>query len=158
MLHKMNKTEHTTIEAYLNKYGKMTYSNIGTSMLPILVQGKDLFTVQKKSKGRCRKYDVVLYRRSPHHYVLHRILQVREKDYVIRGDNCISKEYGITDKDIIAVMTEFVHNGKKHKVTDLDYKIYRILWCQIMAPPRIFIKKLKLKFLKTLGHFKCRSK
>ena len=35
-------------EEYLEKYGTMTYSNVGISMMPLLRQGKDLFTVRKK--------------------------------------------------------------------------------------------------------------
>ena len=105
----MNKT---TYEEFLEKNGEMTYSNVGVSMLPLLKQGRDLFTVRKKGKKRCKKYDVVLYRRPPSSYVLHRIIEVREKDYVILGDNCINKEYGITDDDIIGVMTSLFITGK----------------------------------------------
>lgn len=133
-----------TYEEYLRKNGTMTYSNVGVSMLPLLRQGKDLFTVRKKGKKRCRKYDVVLYRRPPSSYVLHRVIEVRENDYVILGDNCIKKEYGITDDDIIGVMTGFVRNGKKHSVNEFPYKLYSVLRVET-APLRIFLKKVKRK-------------
>ncbi|MBR5444633.1 MAG: hypothetical protein IKV57_00825, partial [Clostridia bacterium] len=67
----MNKT---TYAAYLDSYSELTLTNVGTSMLPMLKQGRDLFTLQKKTNDRCRKYDVVLYRRPPDQYVLHRIV------------------------------------------------------------------------------------
>lgn len=94
----MNKT---TYEEYLAQNGELTYTNVGVSMLPMIKQGRDLFTLTKKTEARCQKYDVVLYRRPPNHYVLHRIVEVRERDYVILGDNCMNKEYGITDEDIL---------------------------------------------------------
>lgn len=135
-----------TYEAYLERYGELTYRTVGTSMLPMLKQDRDLFTVRKKGGERCRKYDVVLYRRPPSHYVLHRIVEVREKDYVILGDNCVGREYGITDDDIIGVLTGFVHRGRQYSADDLSYRLYSRLWC-LAYPLRMVIKRLigKLK-------------
>jgi hypothetical protein len=134
----------TTYEDFLEKNGEMTYSNVGISMLPLLRQGKDLFTVCKKTDERCRKYDVVLYRRPPSSYVLHRVIKVRSSDYVILGDNCINKEYGITDEDIIGVMTGYVRNGKKHTVNEFGYRLYSHIWVDFSSV-RIFFKRVKLK-------------
>ena len=116
------------LEEYLDIHGTLTYANVGVSMLPLLRQGKDLFVVKKKGPGRCSVGDVVLYRRPPDQYVLHRIVEVRPEDYVILGDNCINREYGITDGDILGVMTEYVRGGKTHSVTENGYKMYSALW------------------------------
>jgi len=134
----------TTYEDFLEKNGEMTYSNVGISMLPLLKEGRDLFTVRKKGRKRCKKYDVVLYRRPPNSYVLHRIIEVRENDYVILGDNCLNKEYGITDDDIIGVMTSYVHNGKKHSVNELIYRIYSLIWVDLAAV-RVFLMRVRIK-------------
>ncbi len=134
----------TTYEEFLEQNGSMTYSNKGVSMLPLLREGKDLFTVTKKGSERCSKYDVILYRRPPHSYVLHRVIKVRKNDYIILGDNCINKEYGITDADIIGVMTSFVHKGTEHSVNELSYKIYSRVWVTF-SPIRIAFKKAKAK-------------
>lgn len=143
---------NTSYEEYLEKNGTLTYSNVGVSMLPLLRQGKDLFTLTKKGEVRCKKYDVVLYRRPPSRYILHRIIAVREHDYVIRGDNCIAKEYGITDDDILAVMTGYMRNGKTHSTDELGYRIYSRFWVAA-APLRILLQKTKRK-LKRLLHEK----
>ncbi len=134
----------TTYEEFLAKNREMTYSNVGVSMMPLLKQGRDLFTVRKKGRKRCKKYDVVLYRRPPSSYVLHRVIEVREKDYVILGDNCVNKEYGITDNDIIGVMISFVHKGKKHSVNEFGYRIYSRIWVDF-ASVRVFLMRVKLK-------------
>ena len=126
-------------EEYLAQTGSMTYTNVGRSMLPLLRQGRDLFTLKKKSDERCKVGDVVLYRRGGK-YILHRVVEVREKDYVILGDNCVRREFGITDDDIIGVMTGFVRNGKEHDVTDLDYRLYSALWLHT-EKPRVFLKR-----------------
>lgn len=140
----MSECVKSTYEEYLEKYGTLTYRNVGTSMMPLLKQGRDIFTVRKKDAKRCQKYDVVLYRRPPDKYILHRIIKVRDNDYVILGDNCINKEYGIKDEDIIGIMTEFIRKGKKYSVENKKYRIYSILWCNFSGI-RIFFKKIKIK-------------
>ena len=135
----MNKP--VSYEEYLEQNGSMTYTNAGRSMLPLLRQGRDLFTLKKKGPGRCRVGDVVLYR-AGEKYVLHRVVEVRENDYVILGDNCVCRETGISDEDIIGVMTGYVRKGKEHSVTDAGYRLYSALWLHTERP-RIFLKRAR---------------
>ena len=129
-----------SLEEYLNTNGTLTYSNVGISMLPLLRQGKDMFIVEKKGPGRCTVGDVVLYRRPPDTYVLHRVIEVRPEDYVILGDNCFNREHGITDKDILGVMTGYVRGGKTHSVDENGYRLYSSLWMKTEGL-RVFMKK-----------------
>ena len=135
--------EKTNIQAYLEKNVTLTYTNKGVSMMPLLKQGRDLFTVRRKTEKRCDKNDVVLYRRGKD-YVLHRIIEVRERDYVILGDNCIRKEYGITDSDILGIMTSFTRNGRNYTVDDWPYRIYVFIISHTITL-RILMKKAKTK-------------
>lgn len=135
----------TTYEEELNRKGSFTYTCSGISMLPLLRQRKDLFTIEKK-QGRCEKYDVVLYKRYPESYVLHRVVEVQEKDYVILGDNCLNKEYGIRDEDIIGVMTSFVRNGKEYSVSHRGYRVYAVVWFKLYPLRRLWMKcKIKCR-------------
>ena len=129
-----------TFEEVLEREGRLVYTNVGISMLPLLRQGKDLFVVEKRGPERLRAGDVVLYRRPPNQYVLHRIVKVRERDYVILGDNCVNREYGITDEDILGVLTGFVREGKHHTVTEKGYRLYSFLMVR-GADVRIFFKR-----------------
>ena len=129
-----------TVEEVLEREGRLVYTNVGISMLPLLRQGKDLFVVEKRGPERLRAGDVVLYRRPPNQYVLHRIVKVRERDYVILGDNCVNREYGITDEDILGVLTGFVREGKHHTVTEKGYRLYSFLMVR-GADVRIFFKR-----------------
>ena len=134
-----------SFEEYLDRYGSLTYYNKGVSMKPLLYQNRDLFTVKATHGERCHKYDVVLYKRHPHRYVLHRIIQVREHDYVIMGDNCIRKEYGITDHDILGVMVSYVRKGKTRTVEDWRYIGYSRIWVAL-TPFRIIYRRLQRIF------------
>ena len=137
--------DRISYEEYLKKYGTLTYSNVGTSMLPLIRQGKDLFIITKKGKRRFKRGDVVLYRRPPNKYVLHRIIEVRPDDYVILGDNCINKEYGIKDSDILGVMTGFVRSGKEHSIKEYGCILYTMAILGTI-PVRVFFKKAFMKF------------
>lgn len=129
----------TTYEEELNRKGFFTYKCSGISMLPMLRQQKDLFTIKKKI-GRCKKYDVVLYKRCPGTYVLHRIIKVCENGYVMLGDNCINKEYGIEEEDVIGVLTSFVRNGKEYCVNHKWYRLYVVVWYFLYPLRRVWMK------------------
>ncbi|MBQ2617520.1 MAG: S26 family signal peptidase [Synergistaceae bacterium] len=128
----------SSLEKYLSEQGRVISTCVGVSMLPLLREGKDLFFIEKKGAERFKVGDVVLYRRG-RQYVLHRIIEVRPEDYVILGDNCCFKEYGIKDSDILAVMTTFVRNGKEHSVNEFAYRLYSFVWLKT-APIRIFLR------------------
>ncbi|MBR6873966.1 MAG: S26 family signal peptidase [Ruminococcus sp.] len=129
-------------EDYLKENGTLTYTNVGVSMMPLLKQGRDLFTLTAKTEKRCSRGDVVLYKRPPEKYVLHRIVEVRPDSYVILGDNCLVKEYGIADSDILGVMTSYVRRSREHTVNDLSYRLYSWYVLTFMAP-RVFFKRQK---------------
>lgn len=132
----------STFEEQLEKYGQIVYTNQGVSMLPLLRENRDLIVIDRKGEGRCKKHDAVLYKRSNGQYVLHRILEVRQEDYVIAGDNCWQKESGITDKDILGVLAAVVRDGKEISVNNKGYQIYVHLWCEFF-PIRAFLLKIR---------------
>lgn len=144
--------EPLRFEEYLEKYGSLTYHNKGVSMMPLLKEGRDLFTLVPKGAELCKKYDVVLYRNHRGQYVLHRIVKVRPDDYVIRGDNTYFDEYH-KDSDILAVMKSFVHKGKEHSVDEAGYRLYSVLRTQSYPLRKQYIKLRRFggKILRRLG-------
>lgn len=148
-------SDKTTFEEEINRNGILAYTNIGCSMMPLLRQNRDLMIIEKVH-GRCRKYDVPLYKRKNGMYVLHRILKVRENDYVLCGDHCWQKEYGVTDKQIIGILTAVVRDGKTIPVTDWRYRAYVHLWCDFFYL-RAGILRLKA-FLRRVKAFLSRMK
>ena len=120
-------------------------------MMPLIRQGRDLMVISGKPSGRLKKYDVPLYRRDNGQYVLHRILKVRDNDYVICGDNRWNREYGITDGHMIGVLSAVIRNGKTVSVTDRKYLLYVHLWCDLF-----YLRALILWCLKLPGRIKRR--
>ena len=139
----MNKS---TFEEQLAQTGRLIYTNKGDSMMPLIKQDRDLLVIKPVS-GRLKKYDVPLYRRDSGQYVLHRILKVRKDDYVICGDNRWSKEYGISDRHIIGVLSAVIRNGKEVSVDNWKYKLYVHLWCDFF-PVRALITHVVSKIKK----------
>lgn len=131
----------STFEEEIRRKGKLVYTNVGDSMEPLIKQGRDLLIISAVN-GRLKKYDVPLYKRDSGQYVLHRILKVRTDDYVICGDNRWQREYGITDRHIIGVLTGIVRDGKEISVTDKKYRLYVHLWCDFFYV-RAFILMVK---------------
>ena len=131
------------LEDYLAENGELTYSNVGNSMMPLLRQHRDLLTVKRKGRQRCRPGDVVLYRRpsDTNKYILHRVVRVLPDSYVILGDNCAFKEYGITDSSILGIMTGYVRRGREHTVNDISYRLYSF-YIMHTIPVRTVLKKL----------------
>lgn len=128
---------NSSFEKMIKKEGRLIYSSVGDSMWPLIRQGRDLVVIERKT-GRLRKYDVPLYRRDNGQYVLHRILKVRENDYVLCGDNRTHKETGITNRHIIGVLKAIVRDGKELTVNAWCYKLYVHLWCDLF-PIRAFV-------------------
>jgi hypothetical protein len=119
----------STFEEELQRSGRLVYTNVGNSMMPMLRENRDLLIVERKPQGRLKKYDVPLYKRDSGQYVLHRVLKVRAQDYVMCGDNRCRREYGITDRHIIGVLTGFVRDGREISVRNKGYRAYVHLWC-----------------------------
>ena len=133
-------TDAVSFEQALETHGKIVYTNVGVSMMPLLREGRDLIVIEK-TQGRLKKFDVPLYKKNGR-YVLHRIVKVCPDSYVIVGDHCTRKEYGITDRDVIGVLTSVVRDGKEISLDSFGYKLYVHLWCDFY-PLRVLILKTK---------------
>lgn len=125
------------IEEMLSVDGMVTFIPEGTSMLPIIVGGRDSVTL-KKPEGRLQKYDACLYRRENGGFVLHRVIKVRPDSYVMSGDNQYVKEKGITDEQIIGILVSVNKNGKEICCNGFFFRLYVFLISNSLSK---FIKK-----------------
>ena len=98
----------SSFEEELEQNGTLVFPNKGTSMMPLLRQNRDLMVIEKRGPERLRKYDAVLYKRGEN-YVMHRILQVRDRDYWIVGDHCRVGE-SVREEQILGVLKQVVRD------------------------------------------------
>ena len=122
--------------------------------MPLLRQRRDLIEIQAKPPGRCKKYDVVLYRRSGR-YILHRILKVLPDGYIIAGDHNTFLEYDITDNDIIGVMTRINRDGREITMDSFLYRCYVHLWCDFY-PLRMALLRCKSRIRRLMKRIRNR--
>ena len=124
------------IEEIIQREGVFVSTTVGVSMYPMLRNRRDTIIV-RPYEGRLKKYDVPLYKRGSS-YILHRIVEVRPDSYVICGDNCIQKEYGITDAQILGVLTGFYRGGRQIDMDGTGYKLYVRCWCALYPVRRVY--------------------
>lgn len=143
-----------TFEDLLNKDGFIVYTNVGFSMMPLLRQKRDVIEIRRKEPGRCKKYDVALYKKGER-YILHRVLRVLSDGYIIAGDHNTFIETDVTDDMILGIMTRVIRNGKNITPDNIWYKLYVHLWCDCY-PLRMIILKIKFRIRRYLGAIKRR--
>ena len=100
--------------------GEFTFKPNGISMMPLIRQGVD--EVVLVSPSNIKLGDAVFYQRDNGQFVLHRIVKIKNGEYVMCGDNQFDLEYGITDKHILAKMKCVIRDGQ---VIDESNKKYR---------------------------------
>lgn len=136
-----------SFESVLERDGKLIYTNVGDSMLPLIREGRDLLVIEKAA-GPLKRLDIPLYRRSSGQYVLHRVLQVRSDGYVLCGDNRRDREYGVTDQQILGVLTAVIRGGKEISMQSPFCRLYAHLWCDFF-PLRVLLLRAR-SFLRRL--------
>ena len=124
----------STFEDILARDGILVYKTRGVSMEPMLRQNRDLVVIRVPS-SRLEKFDVALYKQDDV-YILHRVVDVKDNCYLIRGDNTYTTET-VPDSAVIGVLTGFQRKGKQHEVTEIGYQFYVRFWHAIY-PLRLF--------------------
>lgn len=105
---------------------KVKFSPRGTSMLPMLRQGKDTVILSPLPE-KLKKYDLPLYQRRDGKYILHRVVEAGQT-YTCIGDNQFIFEHGLTHDQMIALVTGFTRCGREYTVEDWRYRLYCRFW------------------------------
>ena len=140
-----------SFEDLLASQGRIVYSNVGYSMMPLLREKRDIIEIQSL-RETLKKYDVVLYKRGEK-YILHRILRVLPGGYLIAGDHNTFVERDITDDMICGVMTRVIRDGKSITPDNFWYKVYVHLWCDCY-PVRMWLIRTKRHARRLLSRIK----
>lgn len=114
----------------------------GISMQPLFVGGRDQVLLVPPPKT-LKKYDLALYQRENGQYVLHRVAKVGQT-YTFIGDHQYVYETGLRHEQVIAVVSEFVRNGKHSDVRRFGYRLYSRVWIGTVSL-RHFAHKVRRK-------------
>lgn len=146
----MNKQEAFRLSEYiglitevLDSGGEFTLFPRGTSMLPLIVQGRDSVTLIKTESLSLG--DIAFYRRTDGSFVLHRIVGEKNGAYIMCGDHQLEREYGITRDMIIGKAIRITRGGREITEKLFTYRLYKILW------KNFFIRRICLKIWRTFN-------
>ncbi|MBE6681199.1 MAG: hypothetical protein E7600_02790 [Ruminococcaceae bacterium] len=83
--------------------GQFVFYPTGISMLPTVIPNEDCVVLVEPKN--IKKYDLILFTRPNGKYVLHRIINIKNGEYIIKGDNQNWTEKTTIDK-VIAKVSE----------------------------------------------------
>ena len=129
------ESQRMTFEEELQQHGQIVYRNTGVSMMPMLRQNRDLLVVKPRGAGRCKRGDVVLYKRGED-YILHRVIKVLPEGYIIWGDHNRKRDPVVYDDQILGILSSFVRDGKEIAVDEFSYRLYSGIWTGFVIPMR----------------------
>lgn len=138
------------IEEAFEKGAEFKIPITGTSMNPMLIQGRDYVLIIKNVKP-LDIGDIPLYRRCDGSFVLHRVVGTDDEGYILCGDNQFIREHGITDEDVIGVVSKLCVNGKLFSVDDDEYVQYKNKYVQNVGT-RYPSRRLKYKLYRLLKY------
>lgn len=108
----MKQTDN--IELCLRELGYAVVPIEGTSMWPLLKQGKTFVQLEAKDGKRLKKGDIILYRKKDGTLVLHRIIKVVGEDtFSVLGDHQWKNAEQVRYDQILAVAPLFYFKEKR---------------------------------------------
>ena len=142
------------IERCIEEIGCAVVPIEGTSMLPLLKEGKTLVEVESRNTKQFKKGDVVLYRKNDGTLVLHRIVKAGSDNiFTVLGDHQYNNAEQVNSEQILAVMTGFITNGRHIDENTLWYRIYKRIWVGSLV-----LRRCCLAFLRMSGIEKINKK
>ena len=134
------------IEQCLKELGFAVVPTKGTSMWPLLVEGKCRVKITAAEGKMLKKGDIVLYRRTDGTLVLHRIMKIEEDGFRVCGDHQWKLDEKVQEEQILAVAQGFFINGNYIDEKTWWYRLYKKFWNRNLT-----IRRGCLAFLRLSG-------
>lgn len=133
-----------SIEQCLQEQGFVVVPISGTSMWPLLQEGKSRVQIVARDKRQLRKGDIVLYRRCDGTFVLHRIVKVQKDSFLLCGDHQFRPLEQVQEAQIMGVAQGFFRNGRYFDEKTWWYRLYKLFWNGNLAVRRCSLAILRL--------------
>lgn len=112
----------------------------GTSMLPLLREGRDRVVLTRADAAALKKGDIPLYRRQNGQFVLHRVAAAAPGEYTMLGDAQTRLETGIRSEQILAVAKGIYREGAYHDCAGRGYRLYSKVWLALRIVRPLFLR------------------
>lgn len=99
----------------------------GTSMLPLIRQGRDSVALRRLDRP-AQALDILFYQRADGSFILHRVKEVTEKGLTLWGDNQIMLEHGVREDQIIGYAARVFRGEREINLEGRYYWAYLWLW------------------------------
>ena len=117
-----------TLRLVLDSGGEFRMHPRGSSMSPLIRQGRDSVALVSPSK-KLKKGGIVLYKRDSGAYVLHRIIGIsKDGSLTMCGDRQTTPEPGICQSQVIALVCRIYRDGDPVELTNPLYRLYSFVW------------------------------
>ena len=101
------------IERSIKELGYAVVPITGTSMMPLLKEGRDRVELKPYCHERLQKGDVVLYKKNDGTLVLHRIIKTENGEFfTVLGDHQCNNAERVNKNQIMAVACGFFIKGR----------------------------------------------
>ena len=115
------------IREVLSSGGEFRLYPRGTSMLPLMRQGRDSVALGQVDTA-IRKNDILLYQRPDGSYVLHRVRRGMPDGLTMWGDNQTTPEPGVSPDWVIGRVTRIFRDDVAVACDSHRYRLYLWLW------------------------------
>lgn len=112
----------------------------GSSMFPLLTEGRDSVIIQALDGKVPKKGDILLYQRNSELLVLHRVCRARQEGYYFVGDNQTEVEGPLDSSQLLAIVTQIRRKGRLFSVKHPVYLVVSRAWL-FVRPIRHFISR-----------------
>lgn len=136
------------IEQCLKEQGFAVVPIRGTSMWPLLKEGRSQVQIVVREGKQLRKGDIVLYRRKDDTLILHRIVKEGSKDnWLVCGDHQWNQLEKVQEDQILAVAQGFFRDGHYIDERTWWYRLYVRIWNTSLKLRRCCLGLLRLSGL-----------
>ena len=134
------------IERSIKELGYAVAPIAGTSMMPLLKEGRDRVELKPYCHERLKKGDVVLYKKNDDTLVLHRIIKTENGEFfTVLGDHQFKNSERVSKGQIVAVAKGFIINGRHVDEKTRWYRLYKKIWLCNLNVRRMILAVLSLK-------------
>ena len=115
------------IREVLDSGGEFRLYPHGTSMLPLIRQGRDSVALRRLDRP-AQALDILVYQRDDGSFILQRVKEVTPEGLTLWGDNQTMLEHGVRDDQIIGYAARVFRGDREIDLAGLTYRAYLWLW------------------------------